>query len=372
MAKFNDNISDKKAKKQIMKKKPGTKRRNRKIFQICKDPSKKNSKTRKNKRINTNYPVSSLNKKIEDKNLVSNKSENSQKKSDSKSISQTKEEKTSIANYFFDYILNFLSSNFENSVKSLFLDEIEQFRENSERYPGINYNRDDRIEAILFIRKELEKIIPVENIPKNFLFSVIALGDYYLAKTDEMKISGKKVKEIFITSAGLIGKDMHVYLFNSNKFLCKFINEDILIEREKEILITVEAVLYPIKAYDFFERYFVFFFKKTTTTESKECNDIMRAFWLEFYHEFHKFMFYFLLIKEELDEQTKPSSDFFSCFLLTYEKFRYFLSKQSFIGEKLKEFLYIMQKNLNYQIELVNTIKEKIEEIMPSNDYYII
>lgn len=372
MVKNRNNLTRKANEPEKLRKKFRLKRKKKKIFLIEKDYSKKNFKNiKEEKKIHDNLILPQ--KKIEEK--ISDSVKNSQVKPDSKSIFRDSEEEAKKASYLenlYEYLLNFLSSEFENSMKILVREELEQFLDLSESKKNgkTKYNLEDRFEAILIIRKEAEKILETSCVPKSFLFSVIALGDYYLEKTEEKNINGKKVKEIFFSAAHLIGKDLKVKNFNSSDYLSKFLNKDVLIERVKEIIMTVDAIFYPVKAYDFFERFFIFLFKKLTSTEGKECNDFMKEFWLKFYYQYHKILFYFLLNKNEEEETKKPSFDFFSCFLLVCEKFRNVFCNHKPLFEIINDFVLNLKKSLQYPLELIEKAREKVEEIMPSDDKY--
>ena len=265
------------------------------------------------------------------KKKISKKKENSKNKNKSNIL----KEKSFDLNYYLNQKINFLNQKALVIINNLLNKENSEFFENVLNNE-VNYinNKDDRYYILIGLKDVITEICQQNKNLKfrdNFIFSVIALFDYYITKC-EKQLKKQDMVKIIYACLGIIDKEQNIGVFTS-PFFTKYYTNDI----EFEILETVNLNLYPVKLYDFFD---IFYFK---VIEIKKNDKKFINYFLKFKEIFLDLSFYLLF--HEYSKTKKPSINFISCILLTYEKTKIFLPKKEntllkFINELKTKFKY--------------------------------
>ena len=268
----------------------------------------------------------------------------------SKSKTNKTQEKPAYLNYYLKDRINFLNSEFIYTINNLLNKENSEFYENIKIIAANNINYIEEQRAFILIGlKDLISQICQQNInvkfPDNFIFAVIALFDSYLIKC-EKKLNKQDMVKILYGCADIIDKEQNLGVFTSPFFL-KYYNNGI----EYEILEIVDLEFYPVKLYDFFE---VFYFK---VSQIKKNDTVFINYFKIFKQTFLDLAFYLLF--HEYSKTKKPSINFISCLLLTYEKTKNFLPKNdNYLDICINEF----KNNFEYSDDEYSNIKIIIEE----------
>ena len=281
------------------------------------------------------------------------------KKNKKKSLKQIKksknktnktQEKPAYLNYYLKDKINFLNSELIYTLNNLVNKENSEFYENIKIIAANNINyREEQRAFILIWLKDLIYQICQQNInvkfPDNFIFAVIALFDSYLTKC-EKQVNKQDMVKILYGCADIIDKEQNLGIFTS-PFFQKYHNNGI----EFEILEIVDLELYPAKLYDFFE---VFYFK---VSQNKKNDTVFINYFKIFRQTFLDLAFYLLF--HEYSKTKKPSINFISCLLLTYEKTKNFLPKKdNYLDICINEF----KNKFEYLDDEYSNIKIIIEE----------
>lgn len=225
----------------------------------------------------------------------------------------TKEKEPTIIfdfNYLTKERIFFLLPEIENSINKLRNLEEYEFSENKIFLQNNvkNYNQKDRFFALISLKDILEKIKeqnPSLKIPQNFFPSVISLFDNYLIKSKKLLKKEELFSALFACS-DLIDKEQSLFIFNDPYFQSKF-----TYEITKEILKAVDLNSFPVKVYDYFD---IFYFQMTQVKK----NDLEFLEFLKIFKDnFIEFQIYMLFHEDSKIE--KPSINFISCLLLSYE-----------------------------------------------------
>lgn len=275
-----------------------------------------------------------------------------------------------IFQHYLQERLNFFSSQVTKGIHNLQIKENQEFMENEEKSTEFsnenpNYDPLDRV-SILFELKKLFYNGEIKNKrkPKNFLFSIIALGDKYLKqKKTDRKLSKEELKLIYLASTSNVAKDFGVHPLNKSEYLEKFVNKESLYKLEIEMIKTVDLLLYPVKPYDYFERIFVYLYQTFISSSDNETQILIKWFLEKLQEEFEEI--YFLLLLEEESKNLRPSINFLSCLFFAYERIRVYLNIQEEILTLFEQFMMEIQKQLNYPQEIYEKTKKKINHISP-------
>ena len=170
------------------------------------------------------------------------------------------------------------------------------------------YSPEDRsivLFGLLHITEQIKSQFPL---PDKFLFSTIALFDYYLNKVDK-NLNRNEMKETLYSCLDIIDKEINLNIFNQSNFK-SYINIDL----EYDILEIVDLEIYPEKIYDHFSKFYY----------DLEKNQKENKSFLNFLYIFKKkfLEICFLLLVNNKSINKKPIINFISCLLLTCEKIR--------------------------------------------------
>lgn len=283
--------------------------------------------------------------------LKSKKEQNIIKKSKTKKKSEIKKENSSGEPFYMNYYLkeriNFLNTIDKKSINDLLNLENDEFLEcnSNTKENGANYTEKNRALVLIGLKDIISQLCQQnENLkfPDNFIFSAIALFDSYLSRSKKELKRSDMVKGLY-ACLDLIDKILHVGVF-STEFFKKFYDTDSVIE----IMETVDLNFNPVKIYDFFD---IFYFK---ITQNKE-NHILLEYIEIFKNAFFDISFFILF--HEHSKKEKPSTNFVSCLMITYEKTKTLLPK----NENFKEF-YEFLKQFKYSETDFSNSKIMLEE----------
>ena len=256
----------------------------------------------------------------------------------------------SYINYYLKEKINFLLSEAENSIKNLLNRENEEFYNitSTEIQKEMKYKQENRALVLIGLEDIINQLCENNKnlvFPADFIFSVIALFDYYLIKSEKQFNRLDMVKTIY-ACLDLIDTKQKLGVFNSS-FFQKYINYDI----EIDIIEAVDINLIPVKIFDFFA---IFYLK---ITQVRKYDKKFLAYMNKFKKVFFQTEFYFIF--HEHSKTVKPSINFVSCLLLTYEQTENMIPKGSTFNELfqfINQFSYSKEKYLNS----INMIKESI------------
>ena len=200
--------------------------------------------------------------------------------------------------------------------------------------------------------------------PENFIHSVLALYDYFLAKSQkEMKFSF--MGRTMYACMDIIDKESGMGVFLHENFQKQFTTDD-----EIDVLEATDFKLYPIKPFDYFSL-FCFNAHVIKRQDSDFLNYLKKL-----KEKFDKIAFYFLINEET--KLNKPSTNYLSIFSMAYEETKNELPHgDNFINDYLNEFKnriqysnedYSLAKNqLKESISLVEEAKLKYAQILEGN-----
>lgn len=342
--------------------------------------SKEPKKTRKNK--NKKSPkflyASFQNEGLSETQANSvNKVSSKNKKIENESNSIFTEESKMIFSLYLKHWVRYLSGQAKNKFYELLEGEskIENTEEKEkklgENYP-LNYQNDHRFGALIALKQFIESMgSTIRKIPFGFIFSVVALGDFFLEKTEKDIIDLVEMKKIFISAMNILAKEIHIDFLNSNDFLQVLADKNSLIEIEREIINTINGIIYPVKYYDFFQKIFLHFIHLLIPSRLKEEEDEIKSFLFLFRLEFYEVCFLFLLGKPLEKRKQKPSIDFFHCLKLSYEKSKYLLISRKKDAMIIEEELESIMKKIDYPKEKYKDFLEEIKETKKKVDIFI-
>ena len=145
-----------------------------------------------------------------------------------KNLNKRKEEKPFDENYYLKERINFLESEFSNTIINLLNREINEFNDDKVEKKELNYKEEDRFIVLLGLKDIITKICEQNKeviIPDKFTFSVISLFDSYLDKF-ERQLNKKDMVKVLYACLSLIDKEQNIGVFTSPCFH-KYINPDI-------------------------------------------------------------------------------------------------------------------------------------------------
>ena len=245
-----------------------------------------------------------------------------------KNLNKRKEAKPFDENYYLKERINFLDSEFSSTIRNLLTREINEFNDDKVETKELNYKEEDRFIVLLGLKDIITKICEQNKeviIPDKFTFSVISLFDSYLDKF-ERQLNKKDMAKVLYACLSLIDKEQNIGIFTSPCFQ-KYINPDI----EMDILEIVDLNIYPVKMYDFFNA-FLFRIKQI------KKDDIL---FLDYIKKFERIFCDFgsFLLFHKYSKNKKPSINFLSCFILTYEITKNILPQENDFTEKFINFI---------------------------------
>ena len=281
------------------------------------------------------------------KELNINKKSKTGKKSKIKNDNSS--EKPFDMNYYLKERINFLKTIDDIALNRLLELEKEEFIEinsnTKENEP--NYSEENRALVLIGLKDIISQLCEQNEdlkFPDGFIFAVIALFDYYLDRAEKKFRRSDMVKTLY-ACLDLIDKKLNFGVFSSS-FFKKLYDTDLQID----IIETVDLNFNPVKIYDFFD---IFYFKIT----QKKTNCKFLEYMEKFKKVFLDISFYILF--HEHSKKEKPSTNFVSCLLLTYENTKIFLPEnETFqeIYEFLRQFEYYETDFSNSKIMLEESI----------------
>ena len=273
------------------------------------------------------------------------------------------------ANYFYQERILFLLQDEETALNGFRDSEESEFIENKMFFQTTikKYRKEDRLLALISLKDILEKISktnPSLIFPDNFFSSVITLLDNYLIKSEKFLKKEDMFSALF-SCCDIIDKEQSICVFSDPYFQSKF-----TYEITKDILKVVNLNFYPVKVYDYFD---IFYFQ---ITQNKN-NDFEYLELLNIFKKtFMECMFYMLFHDDSKME--KPSINFISCLLFTYEaSVNIFPKKDNFIPLfiniykklfgyddcKYKNFKIMIKESINIYENIFHNIVKKISKI---------
>lgn len=283
--------------------------------------------------------------------LKSKKQQKNTKKLKTKKKSEIKKENSSgepfDMNYYLKERINFLNTIDKKTINDLLDLENEEFLECNlnTKENRANYTEKNRALVLIGLKDIISQLCEQNDnlkFPDNFIFSAIALFDNYLSRTKKELKRSDMVKGLY-ACLDLIDKMLHVGVF-STEFFKKFYDTD----SEIEIMETVDLNFNPVKIYDFFD---IFYFKIIQNKENRILIEYMEIFKNAF------FDISFFILFHEHSKKEKPSTNFVSCLMLTYENTKTLLPED----ENFKEF-YEFIKEFKYSETDFSNSKIMLEE----------
>lgn len=117
-------------------------------------------------------------------------------------------------------------------------------------------------------------------------------------------------------------------------------------QKELEIFISVDDVLYSVKPYDYFERIYIYLYQSLTNNLKNYSKEIITHFLDNLQEEFDEICFMLLLNNNYI--YLRPSTNFLYCLFAFYQKIRFNLFNQIEIISLIDNFMEDLQKNLNF------------------------
>ena len=258
-------------------------------------------------------------------------------------------------NYYLKPKINILLSQEDETLERFRSIENAEFSEQTNATTD-NYRKQDRELAIIGLKDMVCQIISanptIKNIiPKNFIPSVIALLDYYLEKTEKQLNRANLIKALY-SALMYIDKERRLGIFNKS-FLNNF-------ELSTEFLNIIDANLYPIKVYDYFE----IFFLRVSQVNKYDLKH--KEYLRKFKKVFIEFDFYLSFnVKYKI---FKPYQNFISCLLLT----RSFLQNNRFLKDEIVDnYVEYFKSKIEYDDYLFNSCFNFLKESKYTYDNYI-
>lgn len=234
--------------------------------------------------------------------------------------------------------IEFLFAERDNTLNDYFLRETEEFELNmyiqkentNERLQKI---RNFLLYSLLDIKAQITTIFNY-TFPANFVHSVIALFDLFLARSNK-EMDANYAKRIMNACMDIIDKKEGLGVFINKDFKKTFTPDD-----EVDILEATDLEIDPVKPYDYFS---LFYFNSHV---SKRNNVLLLNYIESFKKLFDKVAFCFLFNLNT--KKNKPSTNYMSIFLITYELTKNFVpSGDNYINEYINDF----KKRINYEDE---------------------
>ena len=262
--------------------------------------------------------------------------------------------------------IEFLFSESDNVINEYLTKEIEEFVPYFSQEPINPLMKKQRTCIIYGLFDLINKITAGSNyvFPENFMHSVIALYDYFLAKSQkEMKFY--YMGRTMYACMDIIDKESGMGVFLNEDFQNRFTTDD-----EIDVLEATDFLLYPIKPFDYFS-HFCFNAHVIKREDSNFLNYLKK-----FKEKFDKLAFYFLINEET--KLNKPSINYLSIFSMVYETTKNELPLgDNFINDYLNNFKnriqysnedFSLAKNqLKESISLVEEAKLKYAQILESD-----
>jgi hypothetical protein len=279
----------------------------------------------------------------------SNKNRKSKAEKKTKNETQKSSDDTYI-NYYLEERTIFLLSEEKNSMQNLLNQEKDEFCEatQTEIQKEVKYKQENRALVLIGLEDIINQLCEKNKdliFPDNFRFSVIALFDYYLTKSEKQFNRPDLVKSLY-SCLDIIDKEQNLGVFTSS-FFHKYINYEI----EIDILETIDINLNPVKIFDYFD---IFYFK---ITQIKKNDKKFLEYMIKFKQIFLEMEFYFAF--HENSKTVKPSINFVSCLLLTYEQTKNMIPKGNAFIELYQFINYFVYSEENYS-NSKNMIKDSI------------
>jgi hypothetical protein len=243
--------------------------------------------------------------------------------------------------------IEFLFDESENVLNDYLTKEIEEFIPYISQEPVNPSMKKQRNCVIYGLFDLMNKITTGFNytFPENYMHSVIALYDYFLAKSQkEMKFF--YMGRTMYACMDIIDKESGLGLFLNDDFQNKFTTDD-----EIDVLETTDFKLYPIKPFDYFSQ-----FCFNAHVIKREDSDFLN-YLKKFQEKFDKIAFYFLINEET--KLNKPSTNYFSIFSMAYEETKNELPNgDNFINDYMNKF----KNRIQYSNEDLSLAKNQLEE----------
>ena len=243
--------------------------------------------------------------------------------------------------------IEFLFDESENVLNDYLTKEIEEFIPYISQEPVNPSMRKQRNCVIYGLFDLMNKITTGFNytFPENFMHSVIALYDYFLAKSQkEMKFF--YMGRTMYACMDIIDKESGLGVFLNDDFQNKFTTDD-----EIDVLEATDFKLYPIKPFDYFSQ-----FCFNAHVIKREDSDFLN-YLKKFQEKFDKIAFYFLINEET--KLNKPSTNYFSIFSMAYEATKDELPNgDNFINDYMNKF----KNRIQYSNEDLSLAKNQLEE----------
>ena len=273
------------------------------------------------------------------KELNKNKKAKTNKKSKIKN--EEPSEKPFDMNYYLKERINFLKTIEDMALNKLLELEKEEFLEinSNAKENESKYSEENRALVLIGLKDIISQLCEQNKelkFPESFIFAAIALFDYYLDRAEKKFKRSDMVKALY-ACLDLIDKKLNIGVFSSS-FFKKFYDTDLQID----IIEAVDLNFNPVKIYDFFDIFYFKITKKKTNCDFLEYMERFRNVFLDisFYILFH-----------EHSKKEKPSINFVSCLLLTYENTKIFLPK----NENFKEFYEFLGQFEYYETDFSNS-----------------
>lgn len=246
-------------------------------------------------------------------------------------------------NYYLKERIYFLFIEETNNINKLLATEKNELNETYLNKP--KYKQENRVLVLIGLKDIITQIIqqnPHLAFPDNFIFSVIALFDFYLDK------STKELKRVDMVRAlysclDLIDKEQNIGIF-SNSYFEKYVNCDM----EIEIFETVDLNFYPVKLFDYFD---IFYFK---ITQIKKNDKKFLDYFEKFKKKFLDLAFY--MVFHEHSKKLKPSNNFVSCLIHAYESTLPINQNFNELNDFINQFDYSEEDYSNSNIMLEESI----------------
>ena len=243
--------------------------------------------------------------------------------------------------------IEFLFDESENVLNDYLTKEIEEFIPYTSQEPVNPSMKKQRNFVIYGLFDLMNKITTGFNytFPENYMHSVIALYDYFLAKSQkEMKFF--YMGRTMYACMDIIDKESGLGLFLNDDFQNKFTTDD-----EIDVLEATDFKLYPIKPFDYFSQ-----FCFNAHVIKREDSDFLN-YLKKFQEKFDKIAFYFLINEET--KLNKPSTNYFSIFSMAYEATKDELPNgDNFINDYMNKF----KNRIQYSNEDLSLAKNQLEE----------
>ena len=243
--------------------------------------------------------------------------------------------------------IEFLFDESENVLNDYLTKEIEEFIPYISQEPVNPSMKKQRNFVIYGLFDLMNKITTGFNytFPENFMHSVIALYDYFLAKSQkEMKFF--YMGRTMYACMDIIDKESGLGVFLNEDFQNKFTTDD-----EIDVLEATDFKLYPIKPFDYFSQ-----FCFNAHVIKREDSDFLN-YLKKFQEKFDKIAFYFLINEET--KLNKPSTNYFSIFSMAYEETKDELPNgDNFINDYMNKF----KNRIQYSNEDLSLAKNQLEE----------